>query len=76
MPKVEYVITGLTTVQQSGQNHHMRASATRMKSTRKTMATTKPSDCTREGQNDQLIQNKKDKMVKREKVWWRNRCIR
>lgn len=34
----------LTTLQQRGQNHHMRARAKRMSSTRKTIATTVPSD--------------------------------
>lgn len=34
----------LTTLQQRGQNHHMRARATRTSRTRKTIATTKPSD--------------------------------
>lgn len=34
----------LTTVQQRGQNHHIRAKANRRKSTKNTMATTVPSD--------------------------------
>lgn len=45
--RVRLVLNGaatLTTLQQRGQNHHMRARAKRMSSTRKTIATTVPSD--------------------------------
>lgn len=45
----------LTTLQQSGQNHHMRARATRTSSTRKTMATTRPLDWRAQWQATKLV---------------------